>query len=344
MVIKASSSKEVNALVADLAAESPVRRDSAIARLTIIGGRAIERLLALAANAAASSAARVAAFRALEGIADPRSIATILGALNADEHSVAIAACGTARAFLASPRGVEILDRLTALALDSDRPVPVRRAAIHAMSDLESTTIKPLLTALARDPHPEIAAIASPRALKRLVGPAQLLKDAEAGTLGPDANGLRQALQSVSADVPVETLHRLVERIRIQEGAESGPRRTEWTAARAAAHLALAQRGSRLALYDLRETLESARHPLPVGFLAALTAIGDTSCLEPIVAAYRHATSGRQPEDDWWRRHLADAFQTIVGREKLTRRSTAIKRLEKRSKDILNELWAPLKL
>src|SRR3990167_8946536 len=46
----------------------------------------------------------------------------------------------------------------------------------------------------------------------------------------------------------------------------------------------LADRGSRLALYDVRETLETVPGPLPVEFLSALTAVGDVSCLEPIAA------------------------------------------------------------
>ena len=46
-----------------------------------------------------------------------------------------------------------------------------------------------------------------------------------------------------------------------------------------------AQRDSRLAVYDLRETIESASAPVAVEFLQALTLVGDISCLEPIAAA-----------------------------------------------------------
>jgi len=94
--------------------------------------------------------------------------------------------------------------------------------------------------------------------------------------------------------------------------------------ARAAAHVALADRGSRVALYDLRETIESAREPIPVEFFAAVTAIGDATCLEPMAVAYRRA------KDDWSRRHLADAFRAIVSREKMTRRHATAKKIEKR--------------
>src|SRR5207245_1063273 len=115
----------------------------------------------------------------------------------------------------------------------------------------------------------------------------------------------------------------IVERVREREGAEPAARRDEWRLARASAHQALAIRGSRLALYDLRETLETAKGRLPVEFLAPLALIGDASCLEAIAAA--HAAAG----DTWWRQHLADAFYAIVTRERLTR-STILRKIVKR--------------
>jgi hypothetical protein len=63
---------------------------------------------------------------------------------------------------------------------------------------------------------------------------------------------------------------------------------------------------------------------LPVEFLAALSMVGDASCLEAIAAAHARAS------DSWWRDHLADTFQAIVGRERLTRRHAVIKKIEKR--------------
>ena len=82
-----------------------------------------------------------------------------------------------------------------------------------------------------------------------------------------------------------------------------------------AAHVALANRGSRLTVYDLRESLESAVAPLPVDFLAARE---------------HHA---------WWRAHLADAFRAIVAREKVTRRHRLVKQIAKRSGATLEQLW-----
>jgi hypothetical protein len=78
-----------------------------------------------------------------------------------------------------------------------------------------------------------------------------------------------------------------------------------------------------VALYDLRETLAEAEEPLPVGFVAAVEAIGDQSCLEAVARAWSKA---RPHADAWWRRHLAEAFRAIVKRERLTRRSATLRR------------------
>jgi hypothetical protein len=109
--------------------------------------------------------------------------------------------------------------------------------------------------------------------------------------------------------------------------------------ARAAAHLALAERGSRLALYDLRESLNGTAR-LPVEFVAALSLVGDAGCLEAIAGAYARASEAGRARDDWWRQHLAGAFVTIARREKVTKRHAAMKKIEKRWKSALTELWA----
>ena len=77
---------------------------------------------------------------------------------------------------------------------------------------------------------------------------------------------------------------------------------------RGAIHQALAARNSRLALYDLRESLLAAER-LPVAFLAALDEIGDATCLETLAAAYDESS---RSGDTWWREHLAQAFRAIV--------------------------------
>src|SRR5204863_6382456 len=116
----------------------------------------------------------------------------------------------------------------------------------------------------------------------------------------------------------------LIERIRDHEKAQPAAARAPWQAARAAAHLVLARRGSRIALYDLRETVEGATEPIGLEFLAALNTLGDPSCLEGLAKAYG-ATADR-----WWRGHLLQTFRTIVGRAQLTRRHAAVRRLKER--------------
>jgi hypothetical protein len=72
----------------------------------------------------------------------------------------------------------------------------------------------------------------------------------------------------------------------------------------------------------LRESLETAKGSLPAEFLAAMTLVGDATCLEAIAGA--HAKS----KDSWWRQHLAGAFTAIVKRERLTRRHAVLKRIK----------------
>jgi len=157
----------------------------------------------------------------------------------------------------------------------------------------------------------------------------QRLPDDAAGAIA-----LHRALGDAGEAVPITLLLHLIERIREREASEPPAGREEWRMARAAAHVALASRGSRLALYDLRESLEAATAPLPVEFLAALSLAGDASCLEPIAAAHAKA------KDAWWRDHLADAFRAIVARERVTRRHAAVKKIAKKWKGVVDELWS----
>jgi hypothetical protein len=103
--------------------------------------------------------------------------------------------------------------------------------------------------------------------------------------------------------------------------------------------VALAQRGSRLGIYDLRDTIGRADGPIAVEFLTAITQIGDASCLEPLAAAYVAASPDAKRADVWSRRHLAEAFRAIVKRERVTKRQAAAKRVWSRFPDAAAELW-----
>ncbi|MEQ1871744.1 MAG: hypothetical protein ABL961_17140 [Vicinamibacterales bacterium] len=341
MVIKASSGTTVDALIAELSSTSEIRRDAAVARLSIIGERASQRLLNLAGNQQAPADARIAAFRALDAVGEPRALEAALMAIDDAHPAVAVCAAGVARAFLHTAKGVSALDRLSETATNPARPSVVRVAAIHALATLHSSAVQPLLQALRVDPDPAIVEAATgtvAKTVEPVQAAPQALLDAAERALPDDPIRLRENIVTAGSTVPVTVLHRIVEHVRIREGAESGGRRAYWMAARATAHAALAQRGSRLALYDLRETIESAKGPLAVDFMTALTAIGDVNCLEPIAAAYAAAAAPNAAQEDWWHRGLADAFRAIVIREELTRRHAVLKRVEKRFPGLFNAL------
>ena len=330
MPIRKSSAASIDALAADLTSESPVTREAAIARLTVIGPRAVDSLVAIVSTPEKGATARTAALRALETLGDARALEAALFASRDGDPDVAAGAIAVARVFLKGRHGAAVLDRLTSLALDHGRPESVRLAAVMAVSDLEPATVKPLWEALGKDPNPAI------RKSVNASGPDKGVEGSTSGStsdqlnaaaqheLPEDPEALRQLLASAGPDATLTTLHRILERIREREPAAPPAVRGDWMRARGAAHVALARRSSRLGLYDLREALEGAKGPLAVEFLAALSIVGDASCLEAIAAAHGHAT------DEWWREHLIDAFKAIVAREGLTRRHAVMRKIEKR--------------
>jgi hypothetical protein len=337
VAIRASSSKHIDALIADLGDGSPVARETAVARLILLGARAVERLIAVAASMD-GAAARAEAWRALEGIGDARALEPALAALAARnlDPAIAVAAAGVARAHLRGARGAAAVDRLAEVLLDRTRTEIVRLAALRALRELDPATIAPVLASLADDPSATIRAetAASGRTVRRVADdPATVIACAAAGSLGDDSAVLHHALKLAGATAPLGSLHQLVERVREREGSEPPAARDQWRLTRAAAHVALGLRGSRLALYDLRESLESAKAPLPVEFLTALSLVGDASCLAAIAAAHAMA------KDAWWREHLARAFRDIVSRERLTRRHSAVRNAEKKWKSAIEAMW-----
>jgi hypothetical protein len=153
--------------------------------------------------------------------------------------------------------------------------------------------------------------------------------------LADDPEALRRLVLASGRNAPLGTLGKLIDPVRERESGQQDPdRRAEWTALRGVIHQALSARGSRLGVYDLRESFEGTRGPLPVGFVAAVTAVGDASCLEPIAAAYERSTGSA---DSWWRPHLKDAFAAILLRERLTKRHAAVRRILARWPAIANK-------
>jgi hypothetical protein len=146
---------------------------------------------------------------------------------------------------------------------------------------------------------------------------------------------VREAVVKAGDSAPLPLLRALIDRLREQEASEPAARRAEWIVVRAAVHAALARRASRLALYDVREALESTSGPLPVEFLTALSVLGDVSCLEAIAAAFARTTRVGPTGDDWWRRHLLGAFRAIVARERLTQRHAVMRKIFRKWPDIV---------
>jgi len=348
VVIRRSASSEIQQLVADLREDAPeaaVRRESAVARLRVIGPRAVGHILsALASHPPPSPGGRVAMLRALDGQPDGRIVDVVLEALNDDAADVQRAAVGTARGLLDGPRGSQVLDRLAGIALDPGRNPRVRAAATAALGGLPAHTTSPVLTRLRDDPDPAVreAAACGP-STAATHDPLAALEAAADGRLPSDPQLLLYLVGDAAATAPASVLHRLVTALRKAEaapGAAPTPlrldrRASEWRTVRGAVHAALARRESRVALYDLRETIEAAAESLPHGYLDAAGLVGDAECLEAIAHAYVRAPS---PEQAAWRTALRAAAHAIVAREKLTRRHAVIKRLRGRFGEQIQEL------
>jgi len=265
-----------------------------VARLRVLGPAAVPRLAAVIA-AAGPSPARVAAFDALDGIDDRRVPTLAVGALEHDDPETVVAALGVLRAWVARESGTRLLETLTTIATDRERHARVRSAAIDALADLPEELTAPIR---AHAPPPE--------------------------STGPpldDPVAARDWIEAYGAAADLPALHDVIKALREGERtARSARQRLDWVAARGAAHRALSARGSRLALFDLRETLDGAEGPLPGGFVEAAAAIGDASCLEPLARAWAAA-----PRDAVWRTRLQTTARDILRRARLTGRNATVK-------------------
>ncbi len=105
MPIRKSSAASIDALAADLTSESPVTREAAIARLTVIGPRAVDSLVAIVSTPEKGPTARAAALRALEALGDARALEAALFASRDGDPGVAAGAIAVARVFLKGRHG-----------------------------------------------------------------------------------------------------------------------------------------------------------------------------------------------------------------------------------------------
>jgi hypothetical protein len=312
MPIKRSPSSEIGRLTAALDSKHDVTREAAIARLAVIGRRAVERLSAIYTDPSTPRGKRIAILRVLEAAGDARGVRVALGAL-AEGGDVAVAAAATLRGLLNvvdAATSSQALDALIALAMDGGAEKRVRVAAFNALSDMPDDIRSQVAAALVKPGGDPAEAV---------------LQDAIDQRLPDDPAILREALRTRAASAALSSLHKLIDAARRREADAVEADRTEWLALRGALHQALALRGSTVALYDLRETLAVTAGRLPSGFVAALGTIGDRSCLEPLAAAISRAAA-----DDSWRHQLTTAFAAIAQRERMTWSSAVMKRIAAR--------------
>jgi hypothetical protein len=282
------------------------RREAAIARLTILGTRVVPQLIAEFSRTDDRDR-QVAVLRVLEATADERTLPLAETAVAAG-GDVAVAAIAVLRELLTRTvrsADVKALDLLLSIARDATRDRRLRAAAREAL-DAAPQDVREALGALGTSEDQAEA----------------LWQDALGGHLPDDARQLRDAIGTHAEKAPLADLRRLIERMVERERAQTKASAiTEWRAARGALHQALALRGSRVALYDLREAFAQASGALPSSFLGAVTLIGDESCVEPLASAYANAGA-----DARWQLQVAQAFREVVKRERITKRHSALRR------------------
>lgn len=328
-----------------LADHDPVAVEAAIARLAIAGRPALRQVLQRMDTADAAHLPRL--LRVLERLADASAFPALRPFLTHQTPEVAAAAVDAIGALL-DVRDARVataaLDALTATLLDQGHDDAVRLRAWEAIANAPEPTVSydadvlaPLRLQLRRDPSPTLrAAVGEGQEdvpLLDVPSDEAQLEAAAGGTLPSHPEHLRQLLVAHGADAPLTALHRVIERVRAHEQAVARDEVEAWRVVRATAHQALASRGSRLALYDIRETLEALGAQTPVGMLSALQLVGDASALDVVADAYAGST------DVWFRGQLSGVFRAIVAREKLTKRQASIRKMAARLPEVFEQLW-----
>jgi hypothetical protein len=344
VAIRKSAAGEIEMLLADLCGDDALARETAEARLTVIGVRAIPHLI-VAFDRSSSAGARLAILKVLEATPDRRSAELGAEQLESDSADPAVraAAADLLGAFLESAESTRALDTLTAFILDGEAPDALRLRALDVIARALPHVLKPLRTRLAEDPSSTVRAWASATtsAGAPVIDPRLAIESAAAGEPA-DPRFLRELVPAGSADAPLPTLHRLIEVARDRESSSPGADRDAWLAVRGVVHLALARRGSRVAVYDLREAIARAAVPLPAGFAEAAGLVGDGACLESIaellVRTHADADSRRRE----WESSLVRAGRQIVERERLTRRHALIRKIVRLSPDVASSLLTPV--
>lgn len=325
MALRPSRASDVARLIDDLVTGDAVHRESAGARLAVIGTRAVERLLEVAGDTATPIEVRTAALRTLGAIGDIRAVPLATSILDRGPADMALEAIDILGSVVErkEPQATAAFERLAEIALSPRAQTEHRLAAIATFERLPPRLVAPIRQMLESDPALQV----SDRVRRERAGARAPLATLISRELPTDPAIVAAVVREEGAEAELSTLRAAVDQVRQREQAAKGTLAGEWRIVRAALHQVLASRGSRIALYDLRETFERAKTVLPVGFYGAAAAVGDASIVESLAAAWAHAA---ESDDRQWRGHIADAFGAIVAREGLTRRHETMKKILQR--------------
>jgi hypothetical protein len=365
-----SRSLRIQELLGRLASESSAERDSAVAGLTLIGARVVEPLgasLPGATRAARLAALEVlegigdraavlqildlagdtddaVALRALEAAGsrpDRRAVPALAAILERPAPAARRRGAALALARLQAAGLVEALDPLAARLLDEREDAGLRVAILDSLLTLQPRpaprTLRPLLSRLASSSDPELAARARTAKDARGHPPAgsrgqtvdeRLLAELiEAGPSTPAAERVTAALARRGAPA-IPSLQKALERLGSLRRGRTDPASLR---ARAAIHEALAALDSRVALYDLRETLQARPPAVMPALLRAAGRIGDASIVPVLARVVAEETALLDP--------CADALAAIVARERLRRTSAALRAVRPEHRTAFDLLW-----
>lgn len=314
------SAPSIAALLKDVLDGAPVAREAAAARLAIAGERAEAALLR--ALDGADPRGQAVLLGVLDRFPTPRALSAGVAYLSSPDATVASAAVAAVRVHLGASdddASTLALDALVAACLDAARPEATRLAALEALADLGEAGLGPVRRALADDPSDRIRKAVGGDGDGHAADPAVTRLETLAADPGHDPAIVQALVGETGAAATLATLHALVQALdRRERAAATDAERAGWTLALGAAHHALAARGSRLAVLELRDALDRTPPERLGELIPAAEAVGDARCVEPLARAWTAAAPAV-------RTRIASAFAAIVARERLTRRHAAAK-------------------
>jgi HEAT repeats len=303
MPIVPSRAHDTKELIARLGDPRSARREASVARLTLLGQRAVPALMVAAESR--DPLVRLGAIESLDRIGSPQGLGALTQALRDGDLRVATLAA-QALGRLHGSGVAEAFEPLVGLLVDEAASEDVRLQALEALGTLSESEMRPLLTRLLRTSRTRLQRAAAALA----------------------ARGTGVASGEGEAPATIPALHRELQRL----GAAARRGATAAAQAKARIHVALARLDSRIALYDLREMLER-RPARDVGdLLEAAAMVGDRSML-PAVVALAHDEPGLfEP--------CATAVSRIVERERIARAGAFLKAIPRERHSTFERLWA----